>query len=569
MADGTESAVRLSAATWRDMFRWFWRYTRGNRRWMVLGGLASLAVAGCELGTVVLFDAVTDRVLEKKDLHAFWPLAQAWLGVVVAAAVAMFAGHYLLALSGERFALLLRDAVIKRIQQLPPDYLGKQRLGDLMVRLTEDIAVIEGIVCSGAVSVVTALLSMLLFGGAAFRLSWRLAAVACVSAPVFWLATKGFSRPMRRAAERQRLVTGRITSAIEESLANQAMVQAFNQQTGEFRRLHDAGQSWLRANMNETRLSATYGPLTYIIESAGVLAVFGFGAWQLCQGTIALGGLIAFAMLLTYVYPPLQQLGGLPLAISEASSSVERITEILTTPRLVTESTRLTTRRESIGLLEAQDVTFCYPGARRPVLDHLSFRIWPGQILAITGPSGSGKSTIAKLLLRFYDPLAGRIMLDGIDIRDMTLKELRDNITLMQQETLLFSGTVWDNIQYAKPEAPGREVIAAAKVADAHDFIRRLPDGYDSQVGQRGRLLSGGQRQRISLARAILRDSPVLVLDEPTTGLSPADARNLMKTLTPVIRQRTTILITHDRHLAAMADHVVTISQPAGTPSAR
>jgi ATP-binding cassette subfamily B protein len=205
-----------------------------------------------------------------------------------------------------------------------------------------------------------------------------------------------------------------------------------------------------------------------------------------------------------------------------------------------------------------QDVSFAYPESGKQVLWDLSFRAEPGKILAITGPSGSGKSTIAKLLLRFYDPDTGRVLLDGVDIRDVSLRTLRHNITLLQQENLLFSGTIAENIGYGKRDATPAEIVAAAMAAGAHDFISALPDGYDTPAGQRGRLLSGGQRQRIAIARAALRDAPVLVLDEPTTGLSPADSRHLMRLLQPVMAGRTTIIITHDMTVAAAADQVIT-----------
>jgi ATP-binding cassette, subfamily B, bacterial len=543
----------------------FWRYASGNRWPLLVGGVAMLVVAGCELATVIVFSAITNHVLATARLAAFWRLAACWLAVVAVAAVAMFFAEYLTSLASERFALRLRDDLVEHAQRLSPDFFDTRNLGDLMIRLTDDVAVIEGVACSGALGVVTSAVSVVLFTAAALVVSWPLALVAGAVAPVFWVASHGFSGRMARAAERERALTGRLTSAIEETLANQSLVQAFSQETTEFRRLHAEGDSWLRARMAQIRLGAIYAPAVYLVETLCVLAVFGFGAWELARGAITLGGLLAFAILLAYLYPPVQGLAGYRLAVSAAAESVSRVTEILDARPAVPDRAAVRARVRGRGVVVFDQVSFAYPESGRPVVRGLSFRARPGELVAITGPSGSGKSTVAKLLLRFYDADAGRILLDGVDVTDLSLRALRYNITLLQQESLLFSGTIADNIGYGKRDATPAEIVAAARAADAHEFVTALPDGYQTLVGQRGRLISGGQRQRIAIARATLRDSPVLVLDEPTAGLSPTDARLLMGLLGPVMAGRTTIVITHDVAIAAEADHVVTL-EPGRRP---
>jgi ATP-binding cassette subfamily B protein len=541
------------------VIRRFWHYTRGDRGRLVLGALCTLAVSGCELGTVSLFGVITDRVLAKGHLAGFWRLAAWWLAVVAVAAVAMFVAEYMTSLASERFALRLRDDLVAHAQRLPPDFFDRRHLGDLMVRLTEDVAVIEGVASSGVLGVATSAASAVLFTVAAFVISWQLALVAAALAPVFWLASRGFSGKIQRAAERERMLTDRLTNAIEESLSNHALIQAFNSQTTEFRRLHAEGDSWLRARMAQVRLSAIYSPALYVVETLCVLAVFGFGAWELTRGMTTIGGLLSFAILLAYLYPSVQDLAGYPLSVSAAAESVSRVAEIFDARSPVTDGTAIRARIRGSGSITFNDVSFAYPESGKLVLRRLSFRADPGQMVAIVGPSGSGKSTIAKLLLRFYDPDSGRVLLDGVDIRDLSLRALRHNITLLQQENLLFSGTIADNIGYGKRGATPAEIMAAARAAGAHEFIRALPDGYGTLVGQRGRLLSGGQRQRIAIARATLRDAPVLVLDEPTAGLSPADTRTVMWLLRPVMAGRTTIVITHDPSVAAAANQIVTL----------
>jgi ATP-binding cassette subfamily B protein len=544
------------------VIRRFWPYTKGSRRWLVIGGLCALAVAGGELGTVAVFEMITDRVLTARHLAGFWALGGWWLAVAAVAAAAMFFGHYLTALGSEQFALRLRDDVVTHAQRLPPDFFDRRPLGDLMVRLTEDVAVIEGVTGSGAVGAVTSAVSAAAFAVAAAMACWPLAAVACAVAPVFFLSSRAFSGRVQAAAERERALTGELTSAIEDSLSSQALVQAYGRQATELAALHAAGDSWLRARLRQVRLDAIYGPVLYLTETACALTVFGVGAWELARGAVTLGGLLAFAILLVYLYTPLQGLAGFPLSVSEAAESVARVSEILDATPAVTDGNAAKPVIRSRGIVAFDAVGFTYPQAGGPVLQQLSFRAAPGELVAVTGPSGSGKSTIGKLLLRFYDPDTGRVTLDGTDIRDLSLRALRHNITLLQQEHLLRPGTVADNIGYGKRGASRGEIVAAAQAAGAHAFISGLTHGYDTPVGQRGRLLSGGQRQRIAIARAILRDAPVLVLDEPTAGLSPADTRQLAELLGPVLENRTVVVITHDPVVAAQADRVITLDPP-------
>jgi len=561
------------------VIRRFWRYTKGNRHTLVIGGVCMLLVAGCELGSVIVFSMITDRVLGKGGhLAAFWTLAYWWLGIVAVAAVVMFVGNYATSLASERFALRLRDDVFGHAQRMPPDFFDKRHLGDLMVRLVDDVAMIEETASSGVLSTAISALSAALFSAAAFIISWRLALVACAVAPVFWLASQGFSGKMQRAAQRERETTGKLMNVVEERLSNQALIQAYNRQADEHLRLHAEGHARLRATMAEARLGAIYAPATYVIETLCALTAFGFGAWQLTRGGITLGGLLAFTVLLAYLYSPVQSVAGYPLMVAEASESVARVTEILNARSPVCDGTVTVPRYESRGTISFEDVSFAYPESGRQVLRRMSFRVEPGEIVAIVGPSGSGKSTIAKLLLRFYDPDAGRVLFDGLDIRELSLQSLRYNITLLQQDSMLFSGSVAENIGYGKDGATPDEIVAAARAVGAHEFISALPDGYDTPVGQRGRLLSGGQRKRIAIARAALRDAPVLVLDEPTAGLSSADSWLTMRLLEPVMRGRTTIVITHDTSVAAGADRVIPVAPvthdvPApegfGSPDAR
>ncbi len=552
-----------------EVFREFWPYTRGDRLRLLGGGLLSLILMGSELGTVVIFEAIVSRVLERHHLAGFWMLAAAWLAAAAAGALAMAGSRRLTGLAAGRIQLRLRDSVFSRAQRLQLDYFDERRLGDLMVRLTDDIVMVEGAVSSGPVTLITSAVSIAAFAAAALIIRWDLALVAFAVAPAFWLVARGFSGPLSRAADTERAASGSLASAVEESLANQALIQAFNRQDAESRRLHREGVSWLRATMAETKLDSIYEPLVYFIETCCVLLVFAVGSWDVAGARLNLAGLLAFAACLAYLYPPVQGLSGLVLTVSEASASAARLGDILSfRPAVAEDGSALQGRLLGRGRIDLENVTFGYPPGGEPVLDRLSFAAAPGRLLAVTGPSGAGKSTIARLLLRFNDPDAGRILLDGIDFRELSLRTLRYNVTLVQQEALLFPGTVADNIRYGRSDASDREVVAAAQAADAHAFITALPDGYDTAAGQRGRLLSGGQRQRICLARAFLRDAPVLILDEPTTGLDAASAQRLLAVIRRFAAGHTVIVITHDPRITAAADDVLRLPGPGWGPVA-
>ncbi|WP_235030864.1 ABC transporter ATP-binding protein [Nonomuraea solani] len=520
------------------------------RRLFVAGVVFAILAALCEVAAIRLFGHITDEVLTTKNLGAFWTPAFAWLGLAALAGVTSFAGAYATALGAERFLLALRDRVYAHLQTLAPDYSEKRRLGDLMARLTDDVEAIEELVGSGLVKAVTTVASAVFFATAAFFVRWELALVTLALIPLFLVVSKVFAAGFRTAAARERASNGAMNSVLEEGLANQPLVQAYNGQGAESRRLHREGRGWLRANMAQAWLSGLYGPAVQLIETVCLIVVLGFGAWEIAAGRLTLGGLLSFAAYLALLYPAVQGLGELAMTVSEAAAGSDRVIEVLRANPVATDDAGAVAAGRSAGRVAFERVGFAYPGRGRPVLRDLSLTAGPGEVVAITGASGVGKSTLAKLLLRFYDPDEGRVLLDGADLRGLTRESLRDNITILHQETLLFSGSVRDNIAYGRPGASLDEVIRAAEAAGVHDFVKLLPQGYDTPVGQRGRLLSGGQRQRIGIARAILRDAPVLVLDEPMNGLDEATAAQVMKPLRRLMAGRTTLLITHDlRHV--------------------
>jgi ABC-type multidrug transport system fused ATPase/permease subunit len=344
-------------------------------------------------------------------------------------------------------------------------------------------------------------------------------------------------------------------------LSNVALVQAYNRQSWEEHRFERENVGRFRAAMASARIRAVYRPLVEIIEVSGALAVMGLGTWKLAQGQLTLGGLLVFLALIGKLYSPIRDLSRLGNSFYAASASAERIIELLDQRPQVVEAASARRTGRARGDVEFDGVSFRYPGTARRALSGVSFRVAPGETLALVGASGAGKSTVAKLQLRFYDPDQGTVRLDGRDLRDLFLSDVRESVAVVLQETLVFHGTVRENIAYGRPEATQAEIVAAARAADAHDFIQLLPAGYDTMVGQSGRTLSGGQRQRLAIARAMIRDAPVLLLDEPTTGLDVQSGRRIMGPLRRLMAGRTTIVISHNLLTVRDATRIVVLDR--------
>ncbi|MFF3503698.1 ABC transporter transmembrane domain-containing protein [Streptomyces sp. NPDC003247] len=543
----------------RVAFRRFWPLTKGLRGRLMVVWLCTVLAALAETAAILLFSELTDHALQEGSLAAFWKPAGQWLVVATIGAIIAYAGNSLAAWTTERFVMRLREQVFDHVQRLPPHFFQNHRQGDLLSRLTGDVEAIETMVVSGLVGAGSALFSALFYSAAAFWLRWDLAAATFILAPLFWLAARRFSGSIKSVAREGRVADGAITSVVEESLGNIVLTQAYDRRDAERRRLNEEATAWFRASVRSTRLNEAYEQLVAVIETICVLAVIGIGAWEISTGRMTLGQLLAFSAFLGYLYPPVRGLAQLGLTITAATAGAERLIEILDVRPSVSDPRRETDTGRPDGRVELTDVSFRYPGADGIALRDLSFTVHPGELVIVTGPSGAGKSTVSKMLLRFYDPDSGTVRLDGVPLRDFPLARLREYITLLPQETLVLHDTVRANIACGRPGASEQAIVEAAKAADAHDFIEKLPEGYDTRVDPNSARLSGGQMQRLAIARAILRDAPVLVLDEPTTGLDAMAARRVVKPLRRLMTGRTTIMITHDLNLAPDADRILVI----------
>lgn len=544
----------------REAFARFWPLTRGDRRWLLLIIACVIVSALAETASILLFAELTDHALKAGSLAAFWGPAGAWLGVAVLGAIVGYLGNSLAVWTAERFVLRLRASVFRHVQELPPHFFQKHRQGDLVERLTGDVEAIEQMVVSGVVGTVSALFSALFYSAAALWLRWDLALVTFLLAPLFLVAARRFAGRIRTAAQDERTADGAITSVVEESLGNVVLTQAYNRRRAEEKRLDREARAWLRASVRGARASELYEQFVEVVETVCVLAVIGLGAWEISQGRMSLGQLLAFAAFLGYLYPPIRDLGQLGLTLTAATAGAQRLQEILDAEPAVTDPAEPVRPWPVRGWVSFHGVSFRYPGGpEHDALHDVTFTAGPGEFVLVTGPSGAGKSTLSKLLTRFYDPTEGVICLDGVPLTDVPLEFLRENVALLPQETLILHGTIRENIGCGRPGANEKEIERAARDADAHAFIGALPDAYDTEIAPGTAILSGGQLQRIALARAILRAAPVLVLDEPTTGLDGPAARRVVQPLRRLVSGRTTVMITHDLTLAPDADRILVV----------
>ncbi|HSZ30641.1 MAG TPA: ABC transporter ATP-binding protein, partial [Pseudonocardiaceae bacterium] len=435
----------------RMIFRRFWPATRPYRG-RLLASLVLVSVGPLlDTAQIWVFKLLIDDVLAPRHVAAFAPIVAAYLGIALAQGLGSFCDEWLSSWLGERFVLDLRTRLFDHLHRLSPGFFDRRALGDTLSRLTSDIDAIEALVVSGVTQMLSYGLEIVLFTGALFYLNWQLALASLPAAPAFLLVARYFSARIKDASREQRRRSGSVTAAAEESLANVALVQAYDRHAAVTQRFHAENLGRFTAEMTATRLRALSRPLIEGLETLVVVLVLGLGLWELQHGRITLGGLLVFVTYLGRLYSPIRGAGRVSNTVYAASASAERIIELLDEQPDVGEPARPRTLRRARGTLLVDAVTFAYPGAAAPALTGITFAVTAGQTMALVGPSGAGKSTLSKLLLRFYDPDAGRITLDGYDLRDLPLASLRATISVVLQETLVFDGTIRDNILWGKP----------------------------------------------------------------------------------------------------------------------
>ncbi len=553
------------------LWLYFLPLVREHWRWLA-------GAVGCSLGAVAMqllrpwpLKLVFDRLLIPVDGGAgpfaalsgdrlLAGLCVALLGIALLWGLFSYGQHYLTARAGQALVYGLRDRAHAHLMRLSLGFHQRRRKGDLLMRLTGDINLLRDMMVDALVQGVASVLLLATMLGVLLWMDWRLALVVLALLPALAAATFRFSGRIREAAQKQRKHEGRIATAVSETLHGVRLIQAFGGERFRDKQFRRGNRRSLRAGLRTTRLEAAMARTIELLLAAGTAAVFWYGVRRVQTGALTAGDLLVFVSYAQSSFKPLRRLARVSSRAAKAMVCAGRVRELLRQPPDVSEPAAPKRLRRCRGELELRRVRFSYPGKGR-VLRGVDLVVEPGGMLGIVGPSGAGKSTLLALVLRLFDPDRGRIRLDGRDLRRYAIESLRRQMAVVLQEPFLFGDTVRENLAFGRPGASEIELVRAARQADAYGFISRLPEGLDSSLAEAGASLSAGQRQRLAIARAFLRASPVLLLDEPTTGLDAAAEANVQAALERLRRGRTTLMVAHKLSAVQAADQLVVLDR--------
>jgi ATP-binding cassette, subfamily B, bacterial len=469
--------------------------------------------------------------------------------------------RFLLQKLGQETVFDMREALYAKVHALGLDYHGKKRTGDTITRVTSDVKEVRTLLVDSVVEVLSSFMILLGMLVVMLWLDWQLTLLALVTVPFLFLAVTRYRRAL---VERMRVVRtkeGIIASVMQEAITGIRAVKLFAREDDEMERFRTESRDSLRASVDSAVIEAKFSTVLGVVGGLGTALVVYFGARQVLAGSLSLGDLTVFIAYLALFLSPLWALSRQVNQIGKSLVSGERIIELLNAEPTVRDEPGATPAPPLDGRVSFEDVRFAYEDGAGEVLRGVDFEVEAGSRVALVGVSGAGKTTVTALIARLYDPRGGRVSIDGRDIKGFTLKSLRDQITFVPQDPMLFRATVAENISYGKPTASREEIEAVAALAGADDFVREMPEGYDTMLSERGESLSGGQRQRISIARAMLRDTPVLILDEPQSGLDAEAANAVEESWRALTAGRTTFVIAHELRLVRNVDQILVLEE--------
>jgi ATP-binding cassette, subfamily B, bacterial len=517
---------------------------------------------------------VLDYVLQSKPLPGWMVPVVGWMGagslavlnvavlavavIAVGGAASSYLNNYLTAQAGQRVMHDLRRTLYHHIHRLSLAEHDEKRTGDLIGRVTTDIDSIQDFVTSALLGMLTNALTLVGIIGVMLYLNWRFTLVSLAIAPVLFLVVYVFTRRIKKASRDVRKKESELVSMVAEVFSSIRVVKAFAREDYEERRFERQSLDNVETALVARAVKMKLSPAVDIIVATGTCLMLAYGARLVLGGQLTAGALVVFLLYLGKMYKPMRDLSKMTDTVSKAGVAFERIREVLDTEGGIRDARNARRAPAFKGAIEFSHVAFGY-SADSLILDDVSFKIEPGQVAAFVGPTGGGKTTIINLVARFYDPSSGSVSIDGTDIRTFTIRSLRDQISFVLQDTLLFRAPIWQNIAYGRPEATRAAIMRAAELANAHEFIMEQPDGYDTIVGERGVTLSGGQRQRIAIARAVIRNTPILIMDEPTSGLDAQSEQAVFEALDRLMKGKTSIVIAHHLKTILHADAIFVV----------
>jgi ATP-binding cassette subfamily B protein len=555
--------IHTPPSTW-TLLR-LWRFAKPYRGQLLLGFVLTLLGTGASLVPPYLTMPLMDEVLVPLEAgrHVDPRLVWLYLGGLLAAAVVAWgltwAKTYVLALVSERIGADLRTTTYDHLLRLSLEYFGGKRTGDLMARIGSETDRICVFLSLHLLDFFTDLIMLLMTAAILFSINPWLALATLVPLPIIMWMIHAVRDRLKTGFEKIDRVWSEVTSVLADTIPGIRVVKAFAQEQRESARFHEANRQNLAVNDRINRIWALFSPSISFLTEVGLLVVWAFGVWLVAHGNTSVGVLTAFIAYISRFYGRLDSMSRIVSWTESSASATKRIFDILDHVSSVPEPAQPAHLNHVQGRIEVRNVGFRY--GNREVNRGINITIEPGQMVGLVGHSGSGKSTLVNLICRFYDVTEGSIRIDGVDIRSLPVAEYRRNIGLVLQEPFLFFGTIADNIAYGKPDATREQIMAAARAAHAHEFILRLPQGYDSIVGERGQGLSGGERQRISIARALLIDPRILILDEATASVDSETEKEIQKALDNLVQGRTTIAIAHRLSTLQRADRLVVLDR--------
>jgi len=501
-----------------------------------------------------------DKVIIKKNVHLLNLVALGFIALVMVKGAFSYLQTYLTSFIGYRIVMDMRDQIFQHLQRLSLSFYKRRRAGEIMSRLINDTGLLQNIFVENMMRLTLNILTVVGVLIFVFYIDWRLALFTLLVLPFIGFTLRRFGSRIKKFSNLVQMKIADISSTVQEVLGGIEVIKSFATEEKEVERFQMQNIQNFRLNMRRTRVSAVLPPLMEILTTVGLTAILWYGGLEVIRGQLTIGELVAFLGYVALAINPLNRIGKDYSQYQQALASAERIFEILDTEPEIRESPQAREMPRIKGHIQFRNVSFGYDD-KELVLKDINLDLRPGEKVALVGRSGVGKTTLVSLIPRFYDPKSGCIIIDGYDIRQMKLKSLRRQIGIVSQETVLFNGTIRDNIAYGRTEATDEEIIDAAKKANAHNFIMALEKGYNTPVGERGVNLSGGQKQRIAIARAILRDPRILILDEATSAVDAESEILIQEALEKLMKDRTTIIIAHRLSTILGADRIVVLNE--------